>query len=153
MKRMTAKLDARQQESAARYMELTGLHLERAPGGVFSPVDYLARKSPRYGEPVIAVLELKFRENHVDTYFTVWCEARKVRALRQWASSYAATGWFVVEWTDGTMRQIEVERLIETSGEPVMRSRTLKTRDDAADTDLVYEVPVVQMERLCGSRG
>lgn len=144
-KRSTPQTETAQDRAARRYGLAMHLHLERAPGGFYAPVDYVAKESREMGAAVIEVVELKCRGYPSDAFATVWAEDRKVAALRRWAEVYAASrGVFAVEWSDNVLRRIEVEELVNVSGKPVVRSR--KDRDDALDTDVVYEVPIYRME-------
>jgi hypothetical protein len=143
-KRSTPETDDKQEKAARRYALARHLHLERAPGGAFSPVDYVAKESAEMGAAAVEVVELKCRDNPWTVFPTVWAEVRKVEALRRWAGIYSCDGVFVVEWSDGAMRRIEVEQLVKVSGAPVVRAR--KDRDDERDEDEVYKVPTVEME-------
>jgi hypothetical protein len=144
MKRHTKQTDARERAAIWRYCWAFGGVPERAPGGGFSPVDYVIRESSSYAAPVIAVVEVKCRDCALDTFTTVWAEERKVAALIHWSAIYEVEGWFVVEWADGQMRRIEVDRLKAISGLPVTRRRA--DRGDPADEDSIYEVPIDKME-------
>lgn len=149
MKHVTAKHEAEQERAAQAYAHALGVRMERAPGGTFSPIDYIARRPvdsdrPRYGDPIVEVVEIKCRSCGVGAFSTVWCEERKVKSLRYWADLYGATGYFVVSWADGEMRRIDVERLLKVCPQTFVAHR-LDKRDDY-DSDLVHAVPVQAME-------
>lgn len=147
MKRVTRKHIEAQQAAADRYAAARGLHLERAPGGNIAPVDYLARASPRYGEPVVEVLEFKCRGCGVGAFPDVWLEDRKVAALQYGARLYGCDAYLVVEWANGEMRRIHVDDVARAAGgSPVVRHR--RDRGDERDSDLVWCVPVRMMERV-----
>jgi hypothetical protein len=145
-KQSTPETDARQRHAAERYAKARGLHLEPAPGGAFSPVDYVAKASHHYGAEVVEVLEVKCRSSPSDSYQSVWLEERKVVHLRRWADLYDAEGVFVVEWGDGRLFWIDVRDAVRAAGEPVLRKRM--DREDPLDRDMVYEVPTTAMREV-----
>jgi len=146
-KRVTDEHRKKQDAIAKKYAAARGLHLELAPGGTFSPVDFVLRESASYGARPAEVLEVKCR-NYTSTAFqTIWLEERKAANLRRWAHVFDCPGIFLVEWSDGVLRWIDVDDAVAAAGgQPVVRRRT--DRDDAADTDLVYEVPISSMRGL-----
>ncbi len=147
MRRATKEHDTRQQHAADRYAQARGLHLERAPGGRISPVDYVARASPRYGEPVVEALEFKCRGCGIGAFPDVWAEDRKVAALAYASAFYDCEAYLVVEWADGEQRRINVDDIRRAAGgAPVVRHR--QDRDDERDSDLVWCVPVMFMEKI-----
>lgn len=152
MKRSTKDTDAKQEAAAQRYAKARGLHLERAPGGTYAPVDYVAKASPHYGAEVLEVVEVKCRDALSDSFRTVWLEERKVVHLRRWADLYSADGVFVVEWGDRRLFWIDVRDAVRAAGgEPVVRRRM--DREDPLDSDLVYEVPLSSMKEVLDEPG
>ena len=149
MKHQRTEHEEAQEAAAARYARATGLWLERAPGGTFSPVDYVARESARYGQPVVEVLEFKCRGCGVGAFHDVWLEARKVEKLGVWGEHYAAPAYFVVEWADGEMRRITANDIARLAGDPVVKTR--RDARDEYDTDLMYILPIAAMEVVCGA--
>lgn len=146
-KRSTPETDARQRAAAERYARARGLHLEPAPGGAFSPVDYVAKESARYGAEVREVIEVKCRDALHGSYKTVWLEERKAVHLKRWADLYSCEAVFLVEWGDGRLFWIDVRDAVRAAGgEPVLRKRM--DRQDERDADMVYEVPLDAMREV-----
>jgi hypothetical protein len=146
----TKKTDERQQKAAHRYARARGLYLERAPGGAFSPVDYVGKSSGRYGADVLEVIEVKCRDSLSTSYPTVWLEERKVVNLKRWANLYSADGVFVVEWGDGRLFWIDVADAVRAAGDPVARRRMSRADEEP---DIVYEVPVNAMREVMDAGG
>lgn len=145
-KRSNQQTDERQAKAAHRYAVARRVHLERAPGGTFGRVDYVAKESSAMGAAIVSVIEMKCRDCKHDEFTSVWAEVRKVQALRHWSRIYDAPGLFVVEWTDGVMREVEAEALVEMSYGPMTVRRT--DRDDELDMDDVYKVPIQRMTEV-----
>lgn len=144
-RRSTRKHEVEQERAARRYGRARGVHMERAPGGHFGPIDYIAKASDRMGAEALEVVELKCRSCGVGAFPTVWCEVRKIHSLRRWREVYSCAGTFVVEWADGEIRRIDVGKIPAVCS-PFVARRTDRNDAGEHDADVVYAVPIAAME-------
>jgi len=104
-------------------------------------VDYLAVRGGR----VVAVFEIKARQDKSVTFDTLWIETAKVAFLDAAAHFFDVPGFFVARWGDGVIKLIDAGRVDAVSGEPEWVDRTRNPRGDANDRDEVYLCPIDQM--------
>jgi hypothetical protein len=115
----------------------------------------LARKAPKFyqndyflvrGDDVVAVVEIKCRENAHDKYSTYMLSAHKWMHGVAWEGSLKVPFLLVVQFTDGLYycRPKECKRLVRIGGRV--------DRNDRADIEPVVHIPMDEFKPMYGSR-